>query len=669
MANNNTNSSGFKPYISAKQLIPEFTPKAILLGAIFGIIFGASSVYLGLKVGMTVSASIPIAVLAISVFKKFGKATILENNIVQTIGSAGESVAAGVVFTIPALLFLPGGMAYFKYFQIFVLALAGGILGVLFMIPLRRALIVKEHETLPYPEGTACADVLIAGEKGGNLAKKVYYGLGIAFLYKLLMSIMGLWKDVPTYVFGRKSALPNGTVNGEITPELLGVGYIIGPRIAGIMVAGGVLSWIVLIPLITILGDNLTSIFPPGTKLISDMSPGEIWNNYIRYIGAGAVTFGGLITLVKSIPTIISAFSDSFKDIKESRANKQKNIVEEKERTSKDIPLSIVLGGSLVLVVFMTIIPNIPTNFMSAIMVVIFGFFFVTVSSRIVGLIGSSSNPVSGMTIATLMATSLIFVGIGWTGEFYEPLALVIGSIVCIAVANAGSTSQDLKTGYLVGATPVKQQVGLLIGVLVSVVAIGFTLLLLERTVGIGTITPAHPEPLPAPQAILMSTVIKGLLSQNLPWALVIIGMGLSLVMELSGVSSLAFAVGAYLPLSTTSTIYIGGLVKWLVDKRKKSQESETGPGALFSSGLIAGGTITGILVAVLIGWTVGHDASGNAITFIDSVQKTVLGIFTSGTAGSLGDYIGGWGDIAGLVFFGLLSLMLYKIAMGKADK
>ncbi len=669
MANNNTNSSGFKPYISAKQLIPEFTPKAILLGAIFGIIFGASSVYLGLKVGMTVSASIPIAVLAISVFKKFGKATILENNIVQTIGSAGESVAAGVVFTIPALLFLPGGMAYFKYFQIFVLALAGGILGVLFMIPLRRALIVKEHETLPYPEGTACADVLIAGEKGGNLAKKVYYGLGIAFLYKLLMSIMGLWKDVPTYVFGRKSALPNGTINGEITPELLGVGYIIGPRIAGIMVAGGVLSWIVLIPLITLMGDHLTTIFPPGTKLISDMSPSEIWNNYIRYIGAGAVTFGGLITLVKSIPTIVSAFSDSFKDIKASRANKQNNVVEEKERTSKDIPLSVVLGGSLVLVVFMAIIPNIPTNFMSAIMVVIFGFFFVTVSSRIVGLIGSSSNPVSGMTIATLMATSLIFVGIGWTGDVYEPLALVIGSIVCIAVANAGSTSQDLKTGYLVGATPVKQQVGLLIGVLVSVVAIGFTLLLLERTVGIGTITPAHPEPLPAPQAILMSTVIKGLLSQNLPWALVIIGMGISLVMELSGVSSLAFAVGAYLPLSTTSTIYVGGLVKWLVDKRKKSEENETGPGALFSSGLIAGGTITGILVAVLIGWTVGHDASGNAITFIDSAQNTILGFFTSGATGSLGDYIGGWGDITGLVFFGLLAMMLYKIAMGKADK
>ncbi len=671
MAENNSPAPEFKPYISAKDFIPEFTLKAIILGAIFGVIFGASSVYLGLKVGMTVSASIPIAVLAISVFKKFGNATILENNIVQTIGSAGESVAAGVVFTIPALLFLPGGMAYFKYFQIFVLALAGGILGVLFMIPLRRALIVKEHGVLPYPEGTACADVLVAGEKGGNLAKKVYYGLGIAFLYKLFMSIFGLWKDVPTYVFGRHSALPNGTINGEITPELLGVGYIIGPKIAGIMVAGGVLSWIVLIPLITILGDKLTAVFPPGTKLISQMSPDEIWNNYIRYIGAGAVTFGGLITLVKSIPTIINAFKDSFKDIKANRSNKQNNVVESKDRTSKDIPLSVVLGGSLVLVVFMALIPSIPTNFLSAVMIVIFGFFFVTVSSRIVGLIGSSSNPVSGMTIATLMATSLIFVGIGWTGNVYEPLALVVGSIVCIAVANAGSTSQDLKTGFLVGATPVKQQVGLLIGVLVSVVAVGFTLLLLERTVGVGAITPQHPEPLPAPQAILMATVIKGLLSQNLPWALVLIGMGLSLVMELSGVSSLAFAVGAYLPLSTTTTIYVGGIIKWLVDKRKKTgkEESDIGPGALFSSGLIAGGTITGILVAVLIGWTVGHNSAGNPISFIEKVHHIVLSLFSSATTGTFAESLGGWGDILGLVFFGLLSFLLYKVAMSKEDK
>lgn len=640
----------FKPYISASDFIPEFTPKAIILGAIFGILFGAATVYLGLKVGLTVSASIPIAVLAISVFKKIGKATILENNIVQTIGSAGESVAAGVVFTIPALLFLPGGSEYFEYFQIFVLALAGGILGVLFMVPLRRSLIVKEHGNLPFPEGTACGDVLIAGEKGGKLAQKVYYGLGIAFLYKFLMSILGLWKDVPTYIFGRRSALPNGTINAEITPELLGVGYIIGPKIAGIMVAGGVLSWIVLIPLITLLGDNLTTVFAPGTKLISEMSPVEIWSNYIRYIGAGAVTFGGIITLVRSFPTIISAFGDSFKDLQDTK-NKVEKI---KERTEKDMPLVFVLGGSIVLVLFMAIIPNIPTNLLSAIMIVVFGFFFVTVSSRIVGLIGSSSNPISGMTIATLMATSLIFVGVGWTGDFYQPIALVVGSIVCIASANAGATSQDLKTGYLVGATPVKQQIGLMIGVVASAFVIGGTLLLLNNALGIGPVTPDHPNPLPAPQATLMATVIKGLLSQNLPWGLVITGMGIAAVMELAGVRSLPFAVGAYLPLSTTAPIFAGGMVKFLVDSRKKTdaEESEIGPGALFSSGLIAGGAVTGILIAILVGSNIGDRSIASYLN---------LGIAESTPAGV--------SDIISIVIFAGLAFMLFRFAMAKQEK
>ena len=656
MEDTNSSKSNFKPYISPSDFIPEFTPKAIILGAIFGIIFGAATVYLGLKVGLTVSASIPIAVLAIAVFKKIGNSTILENNIVQTIGSAGESVAAGVVFTIPALLFLPGGEAYFQYFQIFVLALAGGLLGVLFMIPLRRSLIVKEHGILPFPEGTACADVLIAGEKGGNLAKKVYYGLGVAFLYKFFMSIIGLWKDVPAYIFSRKSALPNGTINGEITPELLGVGYIIGPKIAGIMVAGGVLSWLVLIPLITLLGDHLVAAYPPATKLISEMSPSEIWSNYIRYIGAGAVTFGGIVTLIKSFPTIISAFKDSFADLKENRANSKNNTKTVKLRTEKDIPLVYVLGGSALLIIFMTLIPNIPTNFLSAIMIVIFGFFFVTVSSRIVGIIGSSSNPISGMTIATLMATSLIFVGVGWTGDVYQPIALVVGSIVCIASANAGATSQDLKTGFIVGATPVKQQIGLLIGVLASVVVIGFTLLLLNNTLGIGAITENHPNPLPAPQATLMATVIKGLLSQNLPWALVLIGMGIAAVMELSGVRSLPFAVGAYLPLSTTSPIFIGGLVKWVVDKKRhsKEEESEIGPGALFSSGLIAGGALTGILIAILIGVPFGTDASGKEISIMDKLNT---GISQS---------LGATGDMISLLLFAGLALILFKFAISK---
>lgn len=655
MAENNSTSSHFKPYIEASSNIAEFTPKAILLGAIFGIIFGAATVYLGLKVGLTVSASIPIAVLAIAVFKKIGNSTILENNIVQTIGSAGESVAAGVVFTIPALLFLPGGSDYFKYFQIFVLALAGGILGVLFMIPLRRSLIVKEHGTLPYPEGTACADVLVAGEKGGNLAKKVYYGLGLAFLYKLLMSIFGLWKEVPSYVFSRTSSLPNGTVNAEITPELLGVGYIIGPKIAGIMVGGGVLSWIVLIPLITLLGDQMTTVFAPGTKLISEMSAREIWNYYIRYIGAGAVTFGGIITLIKSFPTIVNAFKDSFADLKQRRSGEK--IVQ--SRTEKDIPLVFVLIGSVALVIFMALIPSIPTNFLSALMIVIFGFFFVTVSSRIVGLIGSSSNPISGMTIATLMATSLIFVGIGWTGDLYQPIALVVGSIVCIAAANAGATSQDLKTGYIVGATPVKQQIGLIIGVLASVVVIGFTLLLLNDTLGIGVVSENHPNPLPAPQATLMATVIKGLLSQNLPWGLVIIGMGIAAVVELCGVRSLPFAVGAYLPLSTTAPIYIGGLVKWFVDKRKKSatEESEIGPGALFSSGLIAGGAITGIIIAIMIGTSVGVDDNGKSVSLMDMMNTQI------------GEHMGTTGDLVSLICFAALAFVLYKFAMNKEEK
>lgn len=640
----------FKPYIAAKDFIPEFTPKAIILGAVFGIIFGAATVYLGLKVGLTVSASIPIAVLAISIFKKIGNATILESNIVQTIGSAGESVAAGVVFTIPALLFLSGGIDYFNYFTIFILALCGGILGVLFMVPLRRSLIVKEHGNLPYPEGTACADVLVAGEKGGNLAKKVYYGLGVAFLYKVLMTVFGFWKDVPQIVFSRKSALPNGTVNGEITPELLGVGYIIGPSISGVMVAGGVLSWLVLIPLITFMGDYLTvPLLPEKVKLISDMSADEIWSKYIRYIGAGAVTFGGVMTLIKTLPTIVSAFRDSFKDLKN-----QKNNAEAKTRTEKDMPLIWVVAGSLFLIVFMAVMPGLPVNWLSSVMIVVFGFFFVTVSSRIVGLIGSSSNPISGMTIATLMATALIFVGIGWSGDAYQPIALVVGSIVCIASANAGATSQDLKTGFIVGATPIKQQLGLLIGVLVSVVAIGFTLMLLNDAIGIGEPTAEHAKPLPAPQATLMSTVIKGLLSNDLPWGLVIIGMGISAVVELCGISSLAFAVGAYLPLSSTTPIFIGGMVKWLSDKitKRKGEESDIGSGALFSSGLIAGGSLTGILIAFLTAKTI-QGADG---------EVSLMAWLNSGVAEGMGTYA----DLVAMIMFLLLGALLLRFAVMK---
>ncbi|WP_293298034.1 OPT family oligopeptide transporter [Pedobacter sp. UBA4863] len=638
----------FKPYISAKDFIPEFTLRAIIMGAIFSVIFGAVSCYLGLKIGLTVSASIPISVLAISIFKKLGKATILESNMVQTVGSAGESVAAGVITTIPALLFLPGGEDYFKYFQIFVLAFTGGMLGILFMVPLRRSLIVKEHKNLPYPEGTACADVLIAGEKGGNLAQKVYYGLGIAILYKLLMSILGFWKEVPSYIFSKTSVLPNATIKTEVGPELLGVGYIIGPKVGSVMLGGGLFSWIVLIPMITMLGDQLSVPFlPEKTKLIAQMSADEIWNRYIRYIGAGAVAFGGLITLIKSLPTIVSAFGDAVKDLRKKTKGDGEIL-----RTEKEIPLIWVVLGSIGLVAFMVVIPNIPTNLLSALMIVVFGFFFVTVSSRIVGLIGSSANPVSGMTIATLMATCLIFIGMGWTGDYYQPIVLVVGSIVCIAAANAGATSQDLKTGYLVGATPFKQQIGLIIGVVVAVVTVGFTILLLQKNVGIAVVTEAHPNPLPGPQSVLMATVIKGLLSKDLPWGLVIAGMGISAIMELCGVNALLFALGTYLPLSTTSAIFVGGMVRKIAERKqpKTEAESEAGAGTLFSSGLIAGGALTGIIVAILVGTNSGTPG----VSLADKLNMKI------------GEGMGPLGDLIAAAIFLLLCIVVYRFAISK---
>ncbi|MBI4483721.1 MAG: oligopeptide transporter, OPT family [Acidobacteria bacterium] len=591
----------FQPYVSSERILPEFTAKAIILGGIFGIIFGASTVYLALRAGLTVSASIPIAVLAIAVFKKVGHSTILENNIVQTIGSAGESVAAGVVFTVPALYFLVGGEDFFRYLQIFILALVGGTLGVLFMIPLRRSLIVKEHETLPYPEGTAAADVLIAGERGGTFAARVFQGLGIAALYKVFMSILGLWREVPAYVTSRSSAYPNATINGEITPEYLGVGYIIGPRIAGILVAGGVLSWLVLIPLITFFGDLLPVALKPGWggKLISQMSPVEIYRGYVRFIGAGAVAAAGVITLIRTLPTIVSSFKEGLADLRSARLG-----TTTQQRTERDIPMAYVLLGSLALALAISVIPQIPGQFpgslLLSVLIVVFGFFFVTVSSRIVGVIGSSSNPISGMTIATLMATCMLFVAIGWSSEAYQPIALIVGAIVCIAAANAGATSQDLKTGYLVGATPIWQQVGLIIGVLVSVLVIGGTLLLLHNS----AYGPIGSERLAAPQATLMATVIKGMLGRDLPWGLVLCGVFMTVVVELCGVRSLSFAVGLYLPLSTTSPIFVGGMLRALVERLRgrKAEETELSSGMLYATGLVAGGSIAGIAIAVLAG-------------------------------------------------------------------
>jgi putative OPT family oligopeptide transporter len=595
----------FKPYVPPSQSPAEFTIKAILLGMVFGLLFGASTVYLGLRAGLTVSASIPIAVLAISVLKKLGGSTILENNIVQTIGSAGESVAGGVVFTIPALIFLmPFGPAYFNYLQITLLTLAGGVLGVLMMVPLRRALIVKEHGVLPYPEGTACAEVLVAGERGGKLAALVFGGLAFGAVWKALSWILNLFRTEIGYAMPRGSQFPNATLAVDISPEYLGVGYVIGPRIAGTMVAGGVLAWLGLLPLLSILGQFINEPFPPihpnfavnpatgRPFLISEMDPGQLWSAYIRYIGAGGVLAAGIITLARTLPTIVSSARGSLRDFRAVTA-------ETRSRTERDIPISIVLGGSVLLALFLAVTPGLPTqgNFLSAILILIFGFFFATVSSRITGLIGSSSNPISGMTIATLILTCLLFVALGWTGDMYAPIALCVGAIVCIAAANAGTTSQDLKTGYIVGATPVYQQVGLIIGVLVSGLIIGMTTLYMHQVFGIGS------QAVPAPQATLMSTIITGLLNQNLPWGLVLVGIFITITLELCGVHSLSFAVGLYLPIATTAPIFVGGLVRaWVDRKTGAGQASDVSAGTLFSSGLIAGGSIAGIIFAILVG-------------------------------------------------------------------
>ena len=618
-----TPAKTFKPYIAATDSPAEFTVKAVIIGALFGLLFGASTVYLGLRAGLTVSASIPIAVLAISVLKKLGGSTILENNIVQTIGSAGESVAGGVVFTIPALIFLtPYGPGYFSYFQISLLAFAGGILGVLMMVPLRRALIVKEHGTLPYPEGTACADVLVAGERGGALAGMVFGGVGVGALWKALSWIFNLFLKELDYSTPRTSQFPNATLNIDISPEYMGVGYVIGPRIAGTMFAGGVISWLMILPLLTILGAYIRVPFPPihpnyannpatGMPfLISEMSAPQLWSAYIRYIGAGAVLAAGLITLGRTLPTIVASAREGLKDFGAGAGTVAVL------RTERDIPTMVVLVGSLALALFLWVAPGMPTqgNLLASVLVIIFGFLFVTVSSRITGLIGTSSNPISGMTIATLILTCLMFVGLGWTGDMYAPIALCVGAVVCIAAANAGGTSQDLKTGYLVGATPLYQQIGLVIGVVTSATVIGMTTLYLHRVFGIGS------ADVPAPQATLMATIIKGLLSQNLPWGLVLVGVFMSLALELCGIRSLSFAVGSYLPIATTAPIFVGGMVRAYVEhKTGAAEESEVGAGTLFSSGLIAGGSLCGILYAVLVG--TGRitlpESIGNALPFL----------------------------------------------------
>jgi putative OPT family oligopeptide transporter len=660
----------FKPYIPPEVEVPEFTPKAVIFGSIFGIIFGASTVYLALKAGLTVSASIPIAVLSISVLRLFGRATILENNIVQTIGSAGESVAAGVAFTIPALIFLsPGanGVAYFEYLQIMMLAATGGVLGVLFMVPLRRSLIVAEHRTLPYPEGTACAEVLVAGEKGGRMASLVFGGVIFAVIYKLLNTVFSFWKEAPSYVTPRASVLPNATVSAEVSPEYLGVGYILGPRVGGIMVAGGILSWVVLIPLLSLLVpetrvvQDLAAIGHPDATIQKWSEPKRLYEAYIRYIGAGAVTMAGIITLIRTMPTIVRSLRESIAALRKREAGGSL-------RTERDIPISVVAVGSLALALVLAVLPILPGGFggklLMAILMLVFGFLFVTVSSRIVGLIGSTSNPISGMTIATLLGTCLVFISLGMGGDANQPIALSVGAIVCIAAANAGATSQDLKTGYLVGATPIRQQVGLVIGVLVSTLVIGLTIKWLDSTYADETGHGIGSARFPAPQATLMATVIKGVMSQNLPWGYVLVGAGLSLMVYLSGVSPLAWAVGAYLPISTTMPIFLGGLVRGLVDRLRGAEaKSEVSPGMLFATGLVAGGALTGIATGVLQ-WIDSPTADDPRRTLLRAWQAPGEH-FQEGIASSLGAHAP---DALGLLCFAIMAAALVGVALRRVS-
>jgi OPT family oligopeptide transporter len=674
----------FQPFVSPQTIMKELTVKSILLGCLFGVIFGAANVYLALKAGLTVSASIPIAVIAITLGRKFFKTTILENNIIQTAGSAGESIASGVAFTLPGFLFLssPSSAEYFNYLTILILAIVGGILGTLLMVPLRKALIVNEHDTLPYPEGTACGDVLKAGEKGGDFAKTAFWGLGVAFGYAILQKIFRIVAETPEFITQQTNKFfPSAKISGEITPEYMGVGYIIGPRIAGVLVAGGVLSWLVLIPLLSyivpadtiaiqlsklgyladVTKDGGKGGWNAATHSFTDYSA-AVYYAFIRQIGAGAVAAGGIITLFKTIPTIVKSVKGSISSIKNTAGEKGTVL-----RTERDLSMKFVAIGSIALVVLIAVLPQVPGDsilqkLLIGILVLVFGALFVTVSSRIVGLIGSSNNPISGMTIATVMGTSLIFIAVGWSGQAYEPLVLVVGGMICIAAANAGATSQDLKSGYIVGATPRNQQIALFAGAIVSSIVIGITIKFLDKPTAemaaqgiqhvIGT------EKFPAPQATLMATLIRGIQSFNLDWQFVFVGVFLAVVMELCGIKSLSFAVGVYLPLSTTLPIAIGGAIKGIADYKKKKDnivtspdEDELGKGSLFATGLVAGGAVAGVIIAFIAGSDSG-DKFLKHISLEEILSNSFLGVN--------GYYL------LGVLFFAFMGWMLYKTALKK---
>ncbi len=625
----------FKPYIPADKVMPEFTITSLILGAVLAVVFGGANAYLGLRVGMTVSASIPAAVVSMGIIRQIlRKDSILENNMVQTIGSAGESLAAGAIFTLPALFMWAqedSTISAPHFFEIAAITICGGLLGVLFMVPLRTALIVEEHGVLPFPEGTACAEVLLAGEKGGSKSKIVFSGLGISAAYKFIADGVCLFNSEADWQI---KPLKGAGFGIDVLPALAGVGYICGLQIAGYMFAGGIIAWIVLMPLIALFGAD--ALIAPADKVISDMTTNQIWGSYIRYIGAGAVAAGGIISLLKTLPTIVKTFRKAIQGF----GHKEENQL----RTNRDLPMSFVLGGALAIAIIIWVMPSIPISFLGALIIVIFGFFFATVSSRMVGLVGSSNNPVSGMAIATLLIATALLKATGNTGHAGMVSAICIGTVICIVAAMAGDTSQDLKTGYIVGATPMRQQVGELFGAVISGLAIGGVMYLLNAAWGFGS------NELPAPQASLMKLVVEGVMGGSLPWGLVFCGVGLAVAIEVLGLPVLPVAIGLYLPIHLSTPIFLGGIIRWFMENKKKCKSEDERKefienGVLYSSGLIAGEGIVGILLAVLA-----------IIPFND---------------GSFADYInlgGVFGNTGSIIFFALLlaSLIFFSLQKDK---
>ena len=595
----------FKPYIPAEKVTPELTVTSVIMGCILAVIFGAANAYLGLRVGMTVSASIPAAVISMGVIRVIlRRNSILESNMVQTIGSAGESLAAGAIFTMPALfLWAEEGLADKPgIVEITLIALCGGILGVLFMVPLRNALIVKEHATLLYPEGTACADVLLAGEEGGANASTVFSGMGLAAIFKFVVD--GL-KLLPADVAAAFKSF-KGEIGMEVYPALLGVGYIVGPKIASYMFVGSLMGWMVIIPMICLFGPD-TWMYPADqgvtiAQLYANGGASAIWSTYVKYIGAGAIATGGIISLIKSLPLIVTTFRDSIKSMKGSKSTST-------ERTAQDLPMQFILLGIVAMIFIIWIVPAIPVSLLGAAIIVVFGFFFATVSSRMVGLVGSSNNPVSGMAIATLLIATFAIKSSGKTGIDGMTAAIAVGSVICIIAAIAGDTSQDLKTGYLLGATPKKQQMGELLGIIVSGLAIGGVLYLLDAAWGYGT------AEIPAPQAQLMKMIVEGIMGGNLPWGLVFIGVFLAICLEILRIPVMPFAIGLYLPIYLNATIMIGGVVRGLLDRRKgvdeKTKTAQSTDGTLYCAGMIAGEGLVGILLAVFAVFGISVDMSG----------------------------------------------------------